>query len=125
MVSSESGARLPWWTLVATAAGGVLTYCGVGILLIGFRFLPDLMSLAEDPAPFFAGNDPEVLAPFVLLLIPGVLGAIGTRHMLRMAIEGVRSGESSKMIARAIGAFLFSALLLVIAALFTSGRVQR
>jgi mannitol-specific phosphotransferase system IIBC component len=120
----HSQPRLPLWSFIAIAAGGVITYCGVGILLIGFRFWSDLQSLLGDPVAFVAG-DPELLAPFVLLLVPAILGAIATRALLRIVIGGLRDGDSPGIIAKAIAIFLASALLLVIAALFTSQNVRR
>ena len=120
----QSHPRLPLWSYIAIAAGGVFTYLGVGILLTGLRFWPDLQSFLRDPAGFMAG-DPELMAPFVLLLIPAVLGAFGTRALLRIVIGGVRDGDSMGTIAKAIGIFLVSALLLLIAVLFTSQNVRR
>jgi mannitol-specific phosphotransferase system IIBC component len=120
----HSHPRLPLWSFIVIAAGGVLTYCGAGILLVGFRFWPDLQSLFGDPVAF-VGGDSELLAPFVLLLVPAVLGAIATRALLCIVIRGIRDGDSSGTIAKAIAIFLASALLLVIAALFTSQNVQR
>lgn len=116
--------HLPIWSYFVIAAGGALTYLGVGILLLGFRFIADLNSLLGD-AQAFVGADPELMAPFVLLLIPAVLGAVATRALLRIVIGGLRHGDSTGMIAKAIGAFLVSALLLVVVAFFTSGRGRR
>lgn len=109
---------------MAIAAGGVLTYWCVGILLIGSRFTEDLKSVIEDPAAFSAG-DPELLAPFFLLLIPAVLGGFGTREVLRIVMRGRESGDSMKVIATAIGGLLLSVLVYVVLALFSGGVTRR
>ena len=109
---------------MAIAAGGVLTYLCVGILLIGIRFTEDLKSVIEDPAAFSAG-DPELLAPFFLLLIPAVMGGFGTRELLRIVMRGRESGDSMKVIATAIGGLLLSVLVYVVLALFSGGVTRR
>jgi len=40
MTRIEPPTRLPVWTYVVIAAGGVLTYWGVGTLLLDNRFVP-------------------------------------------------------------------------------------
>ncbi len=71
-------------------AGGVLTYYAVGLLLIWSPFVPDLQRLIADPQAFVSGySGAEVMAPFVLLLVPAVLGALGTRAMLRTLFAGL------------------------------------
>jgi len=123
-MKDQAAPRLPRWTFVLIAAGGVLTYLCVGILLIGFRFTEDLKSVIEDPAAFSAG-DPELLAPFFLLLIPAVLGCFGTRELLRIVMRGRESGDSMKVIATAIGGLLLSVLVYVVLALFSGGVTRR
>ena len=116
--------RLPRWSPIVIAAGCCLAYIGAGELLIGMRFLHDLPGFLQDPQAFTAG-DPEMYAPFVLLLIPAVFGGIATRSLLRIVLGGIRDGESMPVIAKAVIGFLLSALLLVIAALFTGPNVRR
>lgn len=106
------------------AAGGVLTYFCVGILLIGVRFTEDLKSVIADPDAFSAGN-PELLAPFFILLIPAVLGCFGTRELLRIMIGGRERGDSMKVIATAIGGLALTVLVYVILALFSGGVPRR
>ncbi len=124
MVKTRSQPQLPIWSPIAIVAGGVLTYCGVGVLLVGIRFVADLQRAFGDPTAFVHG-DPESIAPFVLLLIPAVLGSLATRELLRIVVGGHRDGSSPQLIARAIAAFLVSVLILLVAAFFSSGRTRR
>jgi hypothetical protein len=113
--------RLPRWTLAVIVLGGVLTYVAVGVLLQGVRFVPDLQRLLEDPGAFVQGG-PEAVAPFVLLFIPAVLGALGTRGMLRVLVAGLRRGDPPATIAKALAMYLGSLLVLVVVAWSSSGR---
>ena len=61
----------------------------------------------------------------MLLLIPAVFDGIATHSLLRIVIGGVREGDSLPVIAKAVVAFLLSAVLRVIAALFTGANVRR
>jgi hypothetical protein len=114
----------PAWAVLLVFLGGVVTYIAAGILLEGFRFLPDLASFLEHPEKYL-GGDPERAAPFVLLLIPAVLGGLGTMTMIRMVVVGRRRGQPLSAIAKGIAGFLASSALLVLVALFTSGKSVR
>jgi hypothetical protein len=113
--------RLPPWTWVPILLGGVLTYTGVGVLLLGSRFRADAESLIENPAAFASGGA-EVIAPFVLLLIPAVLGAIWTRETFGIIFTGLRRKDPPETIAKAVALFALSAVFLVLVGLFSSSK---
>ena len=123
-MKNQSPPRLPRWSYVLIAAGGLLTYFCAGFLSTGARFMEDLKSAIEDPGAFSAGN-PELLAPFFLLLIPAVLGCFGTRELLRIVVRGRKNGDSMKVIATAIGGLLLAVLVYVVLALFSGGVSRR
>jgi hypothetical protein len=101
--------------------GGLVTYAGVGSFLLGPRFQGGLETFWQDPAAFLAGGA-EVVAPFVLLLIPAVLGAIWTRETLRLVLRGIHKGDSPATIAKEVVGFILSVVVLIVVALFSSGR---
>jgi hypothetical protein len=113
--------RLPRWTWVPIVLGGVLTYMGVGVLLLGSRFRADLENFWENPAAYASGGA-EAIGPFVLLLIPAVLGAIWTRETLGVIFTGLRRKDPPKKIAKDVAAFALSCLVLVLVGLFSSSK---
>lgn len=102
-------------------AGGAITYLSVGAILEGARFERDLISFLSNPSGYTAG-DPAMAAPFVLILIPAVLGALGTREMLRIVFLGLRKGDPPLAIVKAVALYLAGTLVLVLVALFTTNR---
>jgi hypothetical protein len=113
--------RLPRWTVALILAGGVLTYLGVGSLLLGNRFGSDFESLFLVSGGFAQGSV-ETIAPFVLLLIPAVLGALWTRETCRVIFRGIRRGDPAPTIAKEVALFALSSLVLVLAGLYSSSR---
>lgn len=94
-------------------AGGVLTFYAVGSLLIGSLFVLDLPRLIPNPQTFFTGySGAELMAPFVLLLVSAVLGALGTRAIPRTLFVGLRNGDAPTSIAKALTLHLLVALAL-------------
>jgi len=110
--------RLPRWTWFVIVIGGVLAYVGVGILLEGPRFAGNLDNLWQRPE----GADPETVAPYVLLIIPAVLGAIWTRDTFRVIFKGLRRGDAPATIAKDVALFALSFVVLILVALFSSSR---
>lgn len=115
--------RLPSWTSAVILAGGVLTYLGVGKLLLGNRLGADFESVFLTSGGF-ANNGVETIAPFVLLLIPAVLGALWTRATCRLIFRGLRRGDPPEAIAKEVALFALSSVVLILVALFTSSRPQ-
>ncbi len=113
--------RLPRWTWLVIVTGGVATYLVVGALLLGNRFGADFerVFLASDG---FANSGVDTIAPFVLLLIPAVLGALWTRETLRVIFRGVRHGDPPAAIAKDVALFAVSSFVLLLVGLFTSSR---
>ena len=109
------------WLWIVIVKGGLVTYAGVGSFLLGPRFQGGLELLWQDPAAFLAGGAEEV-APFVLLLIPAVLGAIWTRETLRLVLRGVHKGDSPATIAKDVVGFILSVVVLIVVALLSSSR---
>ncbi len=106
--------------------GGVATYFAVGQLLLGSVFIPDLQALLRDPKTFTSGIfGAEPVAPYLLLLIPGVLGALGARAMLRIVFAGVRRGDSHASIVKALAWYLAGIFWLFLIAMFTSPLVRK
>ena len=110
--------RLPLWGQLAVIGGAVLTYFVVGTFLHSPMFRVDLERLATDPGAWTDASA-ETIAPFVLLLIPAILGGIGTRAVLRRILAGIHAGEPIESIAKAVGGQLVGGVLLVAAALWT------
>jgi len=121
---SSKHARLPRWAWLVCVFGGAVTYWAVGSFLEGERFVPKLQDLFDDPGAFNTDNMEEV-APFVLLLIPAILGGFGTREMLRIVFDGRRDGHEPALIAKNLGLYLLSTLALLVAAFFSSGKGRR
>ena len=121
MVKERRQPQLRSWMHGVIAAGGLLTYYVAGLLLLGAGFIADLQSLLADPAAI-AGADAEQMAPYVLLVIPAVLGAITTRALLRIVIGGLARGEPLGMIAKAVGVFLASLVVLVVVAFLSDAQ---
>ena len=72
--------RLPRWTWLTIAAGGIATFAAVGQLLLGFEFGDRLEQLVTDPAAFF-GRGAENFMPIFLLVIPaGLFSASARSH---------------------------------------------
>jgi hypothetical protein len=115
---SRKHARLPPWTWPVCVAGGIVTYFVAGNLLQGERFISDLWELLFDYTESVVSSDAERIAPYVLLFIPAVLGALGTREMLRIVFDGIRDGHSPASICKNIALYLGSLLMLLIAAFF-------
>lgn len=115
----EPDSRLPPWAWIAILAGAVAAYLGTGQFLLGVRFWPDLASLAQDPIAFFRGPA-ESVAPFVLLLVPGVLGGVWTRDTLRVAFTGMRRGDAPLVIAKDVALFALSFAVLILVGLTSS-----
>lgn len=116
-----SKVRIPPWSWLLVLAGGAITYVGVGVLLEGGRFVHMLEDFLESPERYTAGN-PEMYAPFVLLFIPAVLGALATRTMIRIVVAGVREGKAPGDITKSLGIYLAGSLVLVVLALFSSSK---
>lgn len=122
--ATKPEARLPVWAYAVVLAGAVVTYFVVGQLLHAPSFLNDLEEYllssrtSED-------IDAERVAPLVLLLVPAVLSGFGTRALVRRLLEGVKRQESRRSMAIAIGGMLASALVLVLLALFSSGKGRK
>jgi hypothetical protein len=112
---------LPRWTWLPILVGGVLTYAGVGVFLLGPRFHADVESFTENPSAFTSGGA-EAVAPFVLLLIPAVLGAIWTRETIRVISTGLARKDPPEKIAKDVAAFALSCLVLVLVGLFSSSK---
>jgi hypothetical protein len=122
-VSRRSGpkkrdSRLPRWTWALIVAGGVLAYVGTGTLLQGARFEADLDNMWQRPE----GISPEIVAPYVLLVIPAVLGALWTREALRMVFQGIAREDPPAKIAKDIALYALSYVVLILAALTSRGR---
>ena len=128
--SRESGmprkadSRLPRWTWGPIALGGVLAYFGIGMLLQGRRFWPDVESLWQDPRAFASGGA-EVMAPFLLLFVPAVLGGLWTRDTLRVVFTGLRRGDPPLVIAKDVALYALSFVILILVGLTTSSRPER
>ena len=113
--------RLPPWTWGPILGGGILAYLGVGALLLGNRFGPDFDSLwlsSQD----VTRSQAEAFAPYVLLLVPAILGAIWTRDTVRLIFQGLRRGDPPTVIAKDVALFALSAVVLILVALTTSSR---
>lgn len=109
--------RLPAWTQLVIVAGGIAAYVGVGMFLLGNRFR-EIEGLWVDARVFFHQGS-EVVAPYVLLLIPAVLGAFFTRDALRVIFRGLRKGDDPLIIAKDVGVYLLGSVVLVLLALFS------
>lgn len=116
-----SKVRIPAWSWLLVLAGGAITYVGVGVLLEGARFVHMLEDFLESPERYTAGN-PEMYAPFVLLFIPAVLGALGTRTMIRIVVAGVREGKTPGDIVKRLAWYLAGSLVLVVLAMYSSSK---
>ena len=110
--------RLPRWTWGVIAAGGVLSYVGVGSLLLGNRFY-EIEGLWRDPAAFVRSGT-ETVVPYVLLLIPAVLGAIAAREALRVIFRGRLRGDPPATIVKDVALYLLGIVFLILVALYTS-----
>ena len=122
--ASKSEGRLPVWGYAIVLVGALCTYFAVGQLLHAPNVLNDLEEyvLSSRTAE---SVDAERVAPLVLLLIPAVLGGFGTRAIVRRLLEGVKRKESRRSMAIAVGGMLVSALVLILLALFSSGKGRR
>ncbi len=110
--------RLPGWTWLLVVLGGVMSYVGVAVLLHGHRLHADLASVEADAASWFAAS-PENWAPYLLMLIPAVIGGVWTREALQTIAAGRRRGDPPLRILRDLGLYLLSNLALLIAALLS------
>jgi uncharacterized membrane protein len=115
--------RLPRWTYVTILAGGVVAYVAVGTLLLGHAFGEGLAQLFTEPAAFARGGA-EAVAPFVLLLVPAVLGGIFTRDALRIVVRGLRRGDATHVVAKELAIFILSFLVLVVVGLFSQPAIR-
>ena len=122
--ASKSEDRLPVWGYPIVLVGALCTYFAVGQLLHAPDFLNDLEQYLLSYHAV-ESVDAERVAPLVLLLIPAVLGGFGTRAIVRRLLEGVKRKESRRSMAIAVGGMLVSALVLILLALFSSGKGRR
>lgn len=113
--------RLPRWTWAAIFTAGVLAYVGVGTLLLGPGFRAGIEDLWRSPGAF-ASSGAETVAPFVLLLIPAILGVIWTRDTFRVVLRGLHRGDPPMTIAKEVALFALSFVVLMLVGLFTSSR---
>ncbi len=104
-------------------AGGVLSYACVGSLLLGNHFGGGLEDLWRDPVAFLHSGT-ETVAPYVLLLIVAILGAIFTREGVRVVFRGRLRGDPPATIVKDLALYLLSTLVLILVGLFTSSRRQ-
>jgi hypothetical protein len=121
--ASKGDSRLPGWTRVAVLAGGLLAYVGVGVLLMAPHFRGDLDTFWHEPGAFTSAGI-EHVAPYVLLLVPAVLGGIWTRDSLRVVFQGMARGDSPITIARDVALYALSFIVLILAGLFANSKAQ-
>jgi hypothetical protein len=124
MRTNRPTTRLPAWTYIFVIASALLAYFAVGQLLHAPDFLNDLGRLLASEGSLDA-FDSERLAPLVLLMIPAILGGIGTRALIARLFDGLRRGESPRTLAMALGGMLLSVLVYVLLAIYSSGRERR
>lgn len=95
-----------------------MSYSGVALLLHGHRLYADLASVEADAAAWFAAS-PENWAPYLLMLIPAVIGGVWTREALQTVFAGRRRGDPPLRILRDLTLYVLSNLALLIAALLS------
>lgn len=116
--TKKHDSRLPRWTWALILAGGVLAYVGTGTLLQGARFEADLDNMWQRPE----GISAEIVAPYVLLVIPAVLGALWTREAVRIVFQGMAREDPPAKIAKDIALYALSYLVLILVALTSRSR---
>lgn len=113
--------RLPRWTWAVVVAGGILAYVCVGVLLEGPRFWAGIERFWASPAAFVT-DDTETRSPYVLLLVPAVLGGFWTRENLGVVFRGLRRGDDPVTIAKDVALYALSFVVLILVGLTTSSK---
>lgn len=121
MRARRSRPCFPAWGYPLIASGGLITYLVAGEVLHSPDFLRELPIFLTSPGTL-AEAGPERIAPFILLLIPAVLGGLGTRAILLRVLDGMARRESVVSIALAVGSLLLAGIVYVLLALFSSSR---
>jgi hypothetical protein len=105
------------------AAGAVLAYVGLGMLLQGQRFLPDLETLFRAPQVLTSGGV-ETVGPFVLLLLPAFWAGVWTRDALRLIFKGLRAGDPPLTILKDVAVYAIGCVILIVLAFTSSSKTS-